>query len=486
MNTIVYLANQKIQIVTGTSNNYSVSVKKCYTFDAPEGCIINGTIMDPGLFISYMKDLWAERGLPAKDVSLIINSTKFIGRTITMPVMNDKKSIEYIAREYADMGREGDMIYSNIHIANAEGRMKKIYVEGIAPEFIAEYVDMFAEFGVKLSGVYSAESTLITLTKNTVARDNKTFVLLIADSMTLTTILWIDGAFYYYNQSRCFNDPGTIEYAQDIARSLSQLSQFMQANQIESPLEIIQIAGVKEDSIYNQAIADAGITTPVKFFSFSDRAGSASDADLQNYTQAISGLYDGGKNNNFLLQMTQVKKEKETSNLGESFVKQIWAVVILFSLMVAIIAFLVAVNFARKKELREIEDYNSSYEVIMNAADYDMYQTRNEYLQKQYEAIASVEKNLASFPCGNSNVMAVFEKCAKGYAEVQYEAFDAKEGTVVILANAANVEDINKFIQNLTAEEVFNSVDYTGYEYQEAADSWNIYVTCILAESAGR
>ena len=481
MSTIVYLANQKIQIITGSGNNHSVSVKKCYSFDAPEGCIINGTIMDPGLFISYMKDVWDQKGLPSKDVYLIINSTKFIGKTITMPVMKDNKSIEYIAREYADIGRE-DMIFSHIHIANAEGKMKKIYAEGIDPAFISEYVDIFAEFGVRLSHVYSAESSMITLTKNTVARSNKTFVLLVADSMMLSTILWIDGEFYYYNQSRCFNDPGTNEYAQDIARSLSQLSQFMQANRIESSLEIIQIAGVKEDSIYNQAITEAGITTPVKFFSFPDK----SDAELHNYLNAISGLYDGGKNEDFLSQLTQIKKVKEKTALGENFVKHIWAIVILFVIMLAIIAALVAVNFNKKKELRELEDYNSSYDVIMNSADYDMYSTRNEYLQKQYEAIDSVAENLKSYPCGNSNVMNVFKECAKGYADVQYESFDAKEGTVVILATADNVENINKFIQNLTTKEVFGSVDYTGYEYQEAANLWNIYVTCTLAESAGR
>ena len=46
MSTVIYLANQQIQVITGTPGNRKISVADCYTEDAPDGSIINGMIMD--------------------------------------------------------------------------------------------------------------------------------------------------------------------------------------------------------------------------------------------------------------------------------------------------------------------------------------------------------------------------------------------------------------------------------------------------------
>ena len=46
MSTVIYLANQQIQVITGTPGNRKISVADCYTEDAPDGCLINGMIMD--------------------------------------------------------------------------------------------------------------------------------------------------------------------------------------------------------------------------------------------------------------------------------------------------------------------------------------------------------------------------------------------------------------------------------------------------------
>ena len=44
MSTVIYLANQQIQVITGTPGNRKISVADCYTEDAPDGSIINGMI----------------------------------------------------------------------------------------------------------------------------------------------------------------------------------------------------------------------------------------------------------------------------------------------------------------------------------------------------------------------------------------------------------------------------------------------------------
>ena len=99
MSTVIYLANQQIQVITGTPGNRKISVADCYTEDAPDGSIINGMIMDADAFVSFMQNFWTTHNLPTKDVILVINSTKFIGKNIEMPPLNSKKTEEFINRE---------------------------------------------------------------------------------------------------------------------------------------------------------------------------------------------------------------------------------------------------------------------------------------------------------------------------------------------------------------------------------------------------
>lgn len=487
MKTVIYLANRQVQIIVGATDKKSTVIKKAVTYEAPDGCGINGMIMDVELFTSFMKEIWIKEGLPKKDVILVVYSSKFIGRTIEMPILNETKSFEYIAREYADMGRDDEFIFSSVHIAAAEGKRRKVYAEGIEPDLINDYIDIFGQCGIKLSAVYSNESSFITFTGHTLAKENKTFVFLVADVMTLTTILWVDGAFYYYNAARCFHEPGTEEYAADMANSFSQLIQFMKANQIDYPLECIQIAGVnaEDKEMYKQAIRDLGIETPVNLFNLKTASGTVYEPQIQNYMHAISGLFDGGKTQNFIASLQRNEKKKKTDKT-ENYLGFIIGIGSLAVVMIVIITLLFAVLVSKKSELMALETYNNSDEIVTKTLEYDEYSDRNYFLSSQYTAIEEVDENIATYPAGNSKVLNVFEECALGYANVEFESFDAVEGVISISVKAANVEEINKFIKKLTEKDMFNSVDYTGYHFDEGTNLWDVNVNCVLSESAGR
>jgi len=485
MSTIVYLSNLQVQIVVGTAKKNNISIKQVYTLDAPEGSIINGMIMDVEAFTEFLRDTWEEKHLPKKDVVLVANSNKFVGRTIEMPILDDNRTYDYISREYADMGRD-DFNFSFIHVKKLEGKRRKLYAEGVSPEMIQDYVDLFASIDIKLSAIYSGESSLITFTKQTLAKDYKDFVLIVADAITLTTILWIDGTFYYYNMARCFHEPGTSEYASDIARSLSQLTQFMKANQIEAKLEGIFIAGVdrEDESLYKAAIMDLGIETPIKIYSF-DAGRNNANANLQNYLRPISGLFLSERTQNFLVQYAKLGKKKKAQKNAE-LVKRAIIVGAVLVAMVAILITCVVIRNVHKSKLDKLNAINEDVERQILLMDYDRYVSRNRYLNSQYKAIHDIEENISTYPTGNSNVLAVFDKCSKGYATITHDSFDAESGIITITAMSAEVENINKFIKNLTEEEMFSDVDYTGYSFNELTKSWDVHVTCTLAEAAGR
>lgn len=488
MSIIVYLGNKQVQIIEGSRKGKSVSVKRYYTLDAPEGSIINGIIMDAESFADFIEDTWKAFKLPTKDVKLVIASTKFIGKKISLPKLNEKNTLDFLAREYAGAGREDDLIYSYIPISKAENNMLNVYAEGIAPELIRDYIEIFGNAGIKLSSILSDEGNLITFCANTAAKDKKSFVFIIADAMTFTTILWIDGAFYYYNSTRCFHDPGTEEYAEDVARILNQLNQFMKANQVEAELESIEIAGVyPEDKVlFVRAIGELGLGAQVNIFNFTTGGGEVVDPEIQSYLHAVAGLYSVAKSQDLLPQASAVKKDDAEVAKRAEIIKMVLPSIIALIIAIIAVVSLAIVKHGKTTKLATLEAYNNDPIVMMDVAQYDNYATRNGFLTAQYRAINNIEKDIETYPCGNTTVLDVFRTCALGLANVQCGSFDANSGMVSIVAKSDNVENINQFIKKLTERDEFCGVNYTGYHYSEDEGMWNINVTCILAESAGR
>ena len=394
-----------------------------------------------------------------------------------------KKTEEFINREFTDIKQGEDYICGYFPIGQNKAT-KKIYAEIITTDFIKDYVDIFTEIGVKLKAVYSGESSLIRLTASTAAQQYKTFVLQIADRMTITTILWVNGEFYYFNSARCFHDQGTEDYAQDIARSVSQIRQFMQANQLDYPIEAVLLAGVNPQDLplYQNAISQLDIYARVEVFA--DTHVATNGLDVQAHFHPISGLVTGnaGKQNFLDGYHAGKKKETEGGGVGKGFL----AILISLAVMLVGLAVCITVRTLKKQELQKLKEYNESPATIMEVARYDVLLEQTSYLSNQYNAIVGVNQNLYTYPVCNCEVMSVVDDCAQGLVTVTFDSFDADLGVLTMTARADTVDNINKFIRNLCGVDIFSNVDYTGYSYVESDELWDIHVTCTLAESAGR
>jgi hypothetical protein len=344
-------------------------------------------------------------------------------------------------------------------------------------------MDIFQSAGIQVKTIYSGESSLISLVNMTVAKQYRTFVVLIADPITLTTLLWVDGSFYYFNSTRCFHEQGTEEYAMDVARSVSQIIQFMQAHQIEHELEVIQIAGIVGNDIrlYQMALNGQGISVPSQAFDSS--ALSAGNGDVQGYLHAASGLVSNGKWHNILNQLGGKKRKKDNAaGSGKGFL------IIGITFAVAVLATLGCFFYKlmKQQELDALEDEINNPTVLAQLDEYDTLVVRNSFLTSQYNAIADIDENLYTYPVCDDDILKVFTKCAGSLATVQFESFDANSGIVSITAKSDTVDNINVFIRALCNEDIFKTVDYTGYSYDSQTELWNINVTCTLTESAGR
>jgi hypothetical protein len=308
-------------------------------------------------------------------------------------------------------------------------------------------------------------------------------VLEIADGMTLTTLLWANGTFTYFNSMRCFHEQGTPEYAADVGRSVSQITQFMKANQIEAHLEVIYMAGVDtaDMELYESVISQHGISVPVRLYQTPGITTKTFEA--QQCLHSLAGLYVAGKRQNFL---TQYKKTKGKGDSDKKSYREIIMVGGTLVVMLIILGVLLTVKSVKNRELKDLKDYNENPTIVMQVASYEQLLYTNTFLTAQASSIADLDENILTYPVCNIKVMNVIDTCAGDYADVTLDSFDANEGTIVVTAQSDTVENINKFITELLKQDIFSDVNYTGYTFQNDSGLWNINVSCKLAEAAGR
>ena len=68
--------------------------------------------------------------------------------------------------------------------------------------------------------------------------------------------------------------------------------------------------------------------------------------------------------------------------------------------------------------------------------------------------------------------------------EVEFNSYNSSSGIYSITASSPVVEDINLFIADLMSMDIFENVNYTGYEISAGGTNWQINVVCTLAARA--
>ena len=487
MSTVIYISNKQIQVVTASGSGPNAKPKMAYTMASPEGSVINGMIMDPDALAPFIKGFFAHNKLSTKDVSLVVNSSKIAGKRIELPSMSHNKTMDFVAREFNDVTRDDSVpIFSYTDLAVEKGsKIKKVYAESVDSEFIKDYIALFNEAGVTLKGIYSSEGVMIRMIEQSAGKRCKNFVVQIADDNMLTNVLWADGNFVYYSGQRCFNEPGTEEYMEECVRTLSQLTQFMKANQMETPIQNIFVAGIKglDIDVYRQMTSSSRIDATVEWFDCGLSQKVKRRFDLTAVLPALAGLLGEDKTNNLLTNFNLKKKEKKVDAFWK---RSILLIVGVFLVMLGITILVNVKKNALEEELDAVKSYNENPATLMQLAVYDQAVNDIKEGSDRYNSYINIKNAVETYPILNEKIREPLERCALGYAEIEISSFDAVAGVLSFTANSERVQDINKFISRIQEEDIFSSVSYSGYSLNSKSNSWNIHVSCTLAESAGR
>ena len=500
MSTSIFLSNTTIQIVVGKASGGRISIDRIIEEPMPNDTILNGVVVEGGdeRLITKLKDIRIGHKI-SDNIDLVINSPRLMADVMEAPMLSVSKTTSYVDKktksdQYTRISSPVKGWYQtgtvNASVTDAKsGTVKSIKNNSLIAEvcekdFIDTYVRIFSEAGFRLNSVHDGVKLADKLLEKCVADANAIYI--IRDAQQIVTILYVNGKYFYDSSKRTFNAPCTEEYAKEIQTNISGIKQFAGAQRIKEPITDVYFAGMSNDEISmlrdHLAVTDPsllvhGTTAPqhIKFNKWNDK--------FSSFIYPIAGLQYFSKGCSIL---SSLRKDDEAYEKKAAFRKKSIPIIILTSALALITVFLAVVYFGTSHTLRTLDDYNSRIDVVQSSMEYDAALTRAEMSGEKQGGAELLKKYLDTYPVPDSSVNEKILKAAGSESVlVDFNSYDATTGIFSITASSYEVERINKFIAKLMEMDIFEDVDYTGYEWNDSTETWSINVICTLKAGNG-
>lgn len=483
MSEVVFLSNTNIQIASGSAAGDGVRISKLISSPLPEGAVLNGVVMDQDRLIEAIKLAWQANKLPKSEVTLIINSPQLRANRVDAPILADKKTTEFIERETRDSeyGRFQNPITGWYVVGkDAKAKTQKVVYETAEIDFVNKYVDIFGKAGLKLKTIHNGVQLATEYFTKQAA--GKTVLYMILDGKSLVTIFFAEGKYYYDSTSRVFAQPGTPEFAREIYASVSSIRQFISAQHLTETVKDILFCGLAYSHVNQLANDILNLDSTVDISIAQPPQGTSVGSDQSQFpffVYPIAGLRRIDERMPILKNTKQAsKKAKEKSFMAN--------LILPFTLILAAVLIAYGVCFAvklkKQAELDDVEKYINNQSVIDQVTEYDAMYDNMAEMGRIQGGVDILMDDLDSYPVPDSSInKSILEAAKKHDVNVDFNSYSASTGVFSITASSPEVEDINQFIADLMAMDIFENVNYTGYSLSSDGKSWQINVVCTLA-----
>ncbi|MEG1505405.1 MAG: hypothetical protein RR369_03595 [Lachnospiraceae bacterium] len=497
MNTVIYLSNSNIQIAIGESGKKSASIQKLYSIDIAEGSLLNGVIISEGQLQKELSSIWEGMKLPKKRIRLIIDSTQFFTRTITLPQLNEKKTQLLLQKEFAEIENSAEYLFDYRPVQpDQKTGLVQILAVAVEKNFIRSYVEFFKELNIEIGSIDIALNGQLKVYERVPQADRGTFISTCLEGSNLVSTLMVDGQFQYFNRARLFAAHGTEEFGVEVARTISGIMQFHATQKDEHQLEQIILCGFEEGDYQVSLEAlkgleiEAGVSKEEPPFQMPDKENLVTDKKMvgevprvSDYLFVAGGLLTTTKDLNFYKRYMQSTRQKES--VGLSF-QQIVAPVCVLGVCLLISAVLLGVNFQKEYTLNKVNQYLKDDQTKKLSGQAKELTQESMEQQESITVANTMEQVLASFPKANMKVEEQVKGCAGTKVTITVDAYEAATGVYQFTAMAAQVTDIYDFINQLEGTKLFANLEYSGYNFTEETAQYDIHVSGYLSETAGK
>lgn len=487
MQTSLYLSNNNILAVVG-SGGKKIKVKKLCRMHIQDGSLINGIVTNEAELSEQLKTFWKENGLSRKNVSLVVSSSQFTLKKLSLPVSSEKKIREMIPMEFENASQLTDPIFDYMITESGDRNLTAMQAVMAERSFVKGYVELFDSIGIRVDSISTGRACVFKMLQALPQLRNETCIVMYVDNSSINSTLWSDNQAIHSMANRVFSEPGTEQFGMEIARIINNLLQFVSAQHLESHVSRIYLNGVtdQEFEIYSRSVAEmeTGASAARLDMDAIVKLQSGIAESPVDYLACLGNLLKASKDINLVDQAKKKARKKTAPIQWKKYV--VWPLICLV-VCGGIFGFLTLKNRQKTEELADLQAFLTNPSNIEKSNEVQELEVKLSRIARQISEVETVNENLDSYPLMNSPVVKELEKYAEQKdVTLEVVSYSAADGTLNVDAEALEVRQINHFIDSLQESGLFDDISYTGYTYDEDTRMYTIHVTVYLAENAGK
>ncbi len=158
----------------------------------------------------------------------------------------------------------------------------------------------------------------------------------------------------------------------------------------------------------------------------------------------------------------------------------------LLILVIALAAWgiLLRFNVERMEQVEQLESWLYDPAINENYNEAVAKQAYNEGLLSDLKEAETLKENLATYPAVSSELLDEIGAVGGEKVEMVITGYNSTSGELLFEAHSREVIDIPGYVLALQETELFHTVEYTGYEYEE--EEYILRLRCTLQADAGR
>ena len=464
---ILYLSNRLVQAVEMKDKNTALICQEL----APEGSIINGIVTDEEVFLPFIKNFFSRNKLPRKECTLVVNSTQLNSRVLELPRVSGQELRRMIEREFADSRTEQTVFAYHVLEVLPGGKMQRILAVSAERGFLEHYLVLFEQAGVEITSVEPALSVFVKRFMASPDIQKKNCVVQILDGQEIISILFVKGIYLYSQRNRIFSEDDSDLLAKEAGAVVDRLLQFATSQHVEDPISTLYLCGQNQAGLKTVIEENGGFNQQIfpKIYKeeklrVKKRSGSAGLSDF------VYPLEGNGKKEKTLDFILQLKKNSEKNRKKKTRMTLVLPAAAVLAVCLVITGILSFGYFNRISEIEKLQRMMQLPDSVDGRISYELADTN----------IVSMDPTLTS------GAAQKIQECAGEGVSAKISSFNRDSGVLSLEASATDVKSISSFIKGLQEQEMFETVEYSGYTKLPGEETYSIHVVCVMAEGAGR
>lgn len=482
--TEIYIGANEIQAVA-YSGSGRVTIAGYYTSPLPDGCMINGLIINEEAFNDAVAEFVSGCRFKLNKARLLVDSSQIMLKSLPLPEKMQKKQILYAVRaELSSLDNKKEYIYGYGEIRpRREGVSRDILCSGFEKELAEKYKNAFERVGVKLNAIHVVPGSIMHMVERIPALCEGTIILCVLDGQNAVTYLFANGCYIMHSRNRLLTKRGDEKITGELLGRISTMNQFSQSQKDFEKTSKVYFCGLDENErkgchvVTDTFQLEAEAYSLEGLFKLSKAVTELPYDTLFNVLAAI--LPSKRRDVDFLA----AEKEASVDTLEKKGHPGLF-ITALVATAVIMLAVWGVVLYGNLKIYREVKEIQQFTEDPGNLAEYQKalgLQDRIRQYQSAAGQIRSADTIIASTKQPDAQMLYSIEATAGAIECADYQ-YSLESEQLTFNCLAPDYHSIPGFIRALKASGFFRGVSYSGYAYDENAGGYRFTVTGRIAK----